>query len=181
MVQPSVATLGRKRNAPYTHRRYHVAAALGEAGVLCSNQVLVDGSKGYIREGVSMQDSSGFNPEKGGYDCNYQGVGLVFAERYYNIVADDQLKQLLQGMLQKANRWLANRVLFDGRVDTTGNTRVWSGQELSRSGVPKKISYPLVYSAFYSWSLISGDLTFGRLAEKVSQGESIYRRQFSNR
>jgi hypothetical protein len=55
MVQPSIETLGRKRNAPYTHRRYLAAAALGEAGVLCSNPVLIDGSKEYIREGVSLQ------------------------------------------------------------------------------------------------------------------------------
>ena len=179
MVQPSVDVLGRKHNAPYTHRRYLVAAALGEAGVLCSEQLLIAKSKDYIREGISLQDPSGFNPEKGGYDCNYQAVGLVFAERYYDLVADDQLKHELQGMLQKANTWLANQVLPDGTLNTTGNTRVGSGQELSRNRVPKKISYAQVYRAFYGWSLISGDSTFEQLAEKVFGGEAIYRRQFS--
>lgn len=176
MVQPSVEVLGRKHNAPYTHRRYLVAAALGEAGVLCSNQLLIDRSKDYIRDGISLQDPSGFNPEKGGYDCNYQAVGLVFSERYYDLVADDQLKQQLQGMLQKANIWLASRVLPDGTLDTSGNTRIGSGQELSRNGVPKKISYPQVYRAFFGWSIISGDPAFKHLAEKVFGGEAIYRR-----
>ena len=179
MVQPSVEILGRKHNAPYTHRRYLVAGALGEAGVLCSSQSLIEKSKEYIREGISLQDPSGFNPEKEGYDCSYHAVGLVFAQRYYNLVADDQLKHQLVGMLQKANTWLANRVRADGTIDTTGNTRVGSGQELNRNGVPKKVSYSQVYRAFYGWSLISGDSAFEHLADKVFQGESIYRRQFS--
>ena len=179
MLQPSVEIPGLKGNAPYTHRRYLVAAALGEAGELCSNQLLIDHSKEQIREGIGLQDPSGFNPEKGGYDSNYQAVGLVFAERYYALVSDNQLQQPLYGMLQKGNAWLAGRVLTDGTLDTNGNTRVGSGQELSRNGVPKKISYPLVYRAFYGWSLMSGDPAFEQLAERVFAGEAIYRRQFS--
>jgi hypothetical protein len=178
MIQPFVEALGCKHNVPYTHRRYLVAAALGEAGVLCSNQPLIDRSKDYVREGISLQEESGINPEKGGYDCNYQAVGLVFAERYYDLVADDQLKQALREMLRKGNTWLTSRVRADGTLDTTGNTRVGSGQEISRNGVAKKISYLEVYRAFYGWSLISGDSGFEQLAQKVFGGEAIYRRQF---
>jgi hypothetical protein len=177
MIQPAVEALGRKHNAPYTHRRYLVAAALGEAGVLCSNQALINRSKDYIREGLGLQDQSGINPEKGGYDCNYQAVGLVFAERYYDLVADDQLKQALQEVLRKGNAWLASRVRPDGTLDTAGNTRVGAGQEISRNGVAKKISYSEVYRALYGWSLISGDSDFEQLAQKVFGGEAIYRRQ----
>jgi hypothetical protein len=179
MIQPSVEATGRKRNVPYTHRRYLVAAALGETGVLCGDRSLIEKSKEYIEEGISLQEPSGINPEKGGYDCNYQAAGLVFAERYYNLVADDQLKQKIQNMLEKGIAWLGSRVRTDGTLDTTGNTRVGSGQELSRNGVPKKISYPEVYQAFYSWSLISGDSEFEHLADKVFRGEAIYRRQFT--
>jgi len=178
MTTPSVEFSGRKHNTPYTHRRYLVGAALGEAGELCSSQSLIEKSKEYIREGISLQDPSGFNPEKGGFDCNYQAVGLVFAERYYNLAADEQLKHQLVTMLQSANAWLANQVRPDGTLDTTGNTRVGSGQELSRNGVPKKVSYSQVSRAFYGWSLINGDSAFENLAEKVFQGEAIYRRQF---
>lgn len=177
MAEPAVEVLGRKNNFPFTHRRYLVAAALGEAGVLCSSPLLIEKSKEYIREGIGLQDPSGFNPEKGGYDCNYQAVGLVFAERYYDLVADDQTKHQLQAMLQKGNTWLANQVRADGTLDTTGNTRVGSGQELSRNGVPKKVSYAQVYRAFYHWSLIAGDAAFAHLAEKVFAGEAIYKHQ----
>src|SRR5580692_2293161 len=175
MAEPAVETPGRKHNEPYTHRRYLVAAAFGEAGTLAGNKFLVDKSKDYIREGISLEDPSGFNPEKGGYDCSYHAVGLVFAERYYDIVADAEMKEKLFRMLQKATAWLRSRVLADGTIDATGNTRTGSGQELSRQGEVKKVSYSQIYRAFYRWSLISGDATFERLAEEVHAGQEIYK------
>jgi hypothetical protein len=176
MAEPAVELPGRKHNRPYTHRRYLVAAAFGEAGTLSGNKFLVDKSKDYIREGISLEDPSGFNPEKGGYDCSYHAVGLVFAERYYDLVADAEMKEKLFHMLQKANAWLRSRVLPDGTIDVTGNTRTGMGQELSRQGEVKKVSYSQIYRAFYRWSLISGDTSFERLAEEVHAGQEIYRR-----
>lgn len=177
MTEPAVELPCRKHNQPYTHRRYLVAAAFGEAGTLCGNKFLVDKSKDYIREGISLEDPSGFNPEKGGYDCSYHAVGLVFAERYYDLVADPETKEKLFHMLQKANAWLRSRVLPDGTIDAAGNTRTGLGQELNRGGEVKKVSYSQIYRAFYRWSLISGDATFERLAEEVYAGQEIYKRR----
>ena len=132
---------GRSRaqdNAPYTHRRYLVAAALGEAGVLCDNQTLVDQSKEFIKEGVSLQNPAGYNPEKGGYDCSYHAVGLVFAERYYDVVADSQTKKELYPMLKRANEWLKTRIQPDGTIDSSGNTRTGLSQEKDRAGSIKR-------------------------------------------
>ena len=177
MAEPAVEMPGRKHNQPYTHRRYLVAAAFGEAGTLADNKFLIDRSKDYIREGISLEDPSGFNPEKGGYDCSYHAVGLVFAERYYDIVADAEMKEKLFRMLQKATAWLRSRVLPDGTIDATGNTRTGMGQEMNRQGEVKKVSYSQIYRAFYRWSLISGDATFEHLAEEVYAGQEIYKRQ----
>jgi hypothetical protein len=177
MAQPAIEKPGRKHNEPYTHRCYLVAAAFGETGVLCGNQFLIDKSKEYIRLGISRQDPSGFNPEKGGYDCSYHAVGLVFAERYYDVVADAELKKELFPMLKSANAWLRSRLLPDGTIDPTGNTRTGLGQERSRNGDPKKVSYAQTYRAFYHWSLISENVTFERLAEGVFAGERVYKRQ----
>jgi hypothetical protein len=177
MAEPAVEISGRKHNEPYTHRRYLVAAAFGEAGTLAGNKFLIDKSKDYIREGISLEDPSGFNPEKGGYDCSYHAVGLVFAERYYDIVADAEMKEDLFRMFQKATAWLRSRVLPDGTIDATGNTRTGAGQELNRQDEVKKVSYSQIYRAFYRWSLISGDATFERLAEEVYAGQEIYKRQ----
>ena len=116
MTGPKVEVQGRKGNAPYAHRRYLVAAALGETGVLTANQSLIDHSAQYITEGLNLQDPSGFNPEKGGYDSSYHAVGLVYAERYYDVVAGGELKARLYSMLKSGNAWLATRVLLMGQL-----------------------------------------------------------------
>jgi hypothetical protein len=176
MIKPAVEAAGRAHNAPYTHRRYLVAAALGEAGVLCGNQELIDHSKDYIKEGVALQSSAGFNPEKGGYDCSYHAVGLVFAERYYDVVADSQTKKALYPMLERANQWLRTRVLPDGTIDSTGNTRTGLSQEKDRGGKYKKVSYAQTIRTFYRWSLIGGDSSYAQLADRVVEGERIFKR-----
>ena len=177
MTEPANETQGRKSNAPYAHRRYLVAAALGETGLLTGNAALVERSKAYILEGIALQDPSGSNPEKGGYDSSYHAVGLGYAERYYDLVADDGLKDRLFVTLQKANSWLATRVLRDGTIDPSGNTRTGEGQEKGRNGVVKTLNYGWTYRSLYRWSLISGDGAFARLADRVFKGEAIYKHE----
>jgi hypothetical protein len=179
MIRPSVEGPGRKNNSPYTHRRFLVAAALGLAGVLCDNQQLIEHSKEYIREGCALQNPVGFNPEKGGYDSSYHAVGLVFAERYYDIVADEETKKELFVMLKRANDWLRTRILPDGEVDSTGNTRTGLGQEKDRGGKHKKVSYAQISRTFYRWSSISGDSSYAKLADRVIEGERIFKRKFA--
>jgi hypothetical protein len=176
MTQPAVEGRGRERNAPYAHRRYLVAAALGETGILSENETLVEKSKSYIREGIKLQDPSGYNPEKGGFDTSYHAVGLYYAERYYDIVADTELKKALRGMLEKGYAWLKGRIRPDGTIDVTGNTRTGAGQERSRSGAVKTVNYGHTYRGFYRWRLISGDPTYEELAQKVFAGEQTYKR-----
>jgi hypothetical protein len=173
MAQPEVESKGRKHNEPYTHRCYLVAAAFGEAGMLCENRFLIDKSTGYVQAGISRQDPSGFNPEKGGYDSSYHAVGLVFAERYYDIVVEGELKGALYGMLERANTWLASRVHPDGTIDVTGNTRTGLAPEKTRAGKLKKVSYGQTMRAFYHWYLISGDIAFDRLANSVAMATAI--------
>jgi hypothetical protein len=176
MTQPALEGPGKAHNAPYTHRRYLVAAALGETGVLGQNQSLIEKSKSYIREGISLQDPSGYNPEKGGFDVSYHAVGLYYAERYYDIVADSEIKEQLRSMLTKGYAWLRSRVLPDGTIDVSGDTRTGAGQERGRTGALKTVNYGYAYRGFYHWYLISGDPTCEQLAQKVFAGEQIYKR-----
>jgi hypothetical protein len=180
MTQLGVEGPGKAHNGPYAHRRYLVAAALGEAGVLCENQSLIEKSRSYIREGISLQDPSGYNPEKGGFDSSYHAVGLYYAERYYDIVADAETKEQLRGMLAKGYAWLQSRILPDGTINVFGNTRTGAGQEKGRTGVPKTVNYGYTHRGFYRWYLISGDSTYERLAHKVFAGEEIYKRSIGN-
>jgi hypothetical protein len=66
MTRPDVEPAGKRRNAPYTHRYYMVAAALGQTGVVCENADLIRGSWAFIEEGLAAQAEDGNNPEKGG-------------------------------------------------------------------------------------------------------------------
>jgi hypothetical protein len=177
MIEPAVQAAGKKHNAPYTHRRYLVAAALGEAGVLCSDESLIAKSRSYIREGISLQDPSGFNPEKGSFDVSYHAVGLFYAGRYYDIVADADIKTPLFDMLKRGYAWLRERIRSDGTIDVTGSTRVGAKQELSRNGVPKRVDYSVTYRGLYRWSLISQDPSYAEMARNVFTGEEIYRDQ----
>ena len=177
MITPGIEVPGRRHNAPYAHRRFLVAAALGMAGVLCDNQELVARSKDYIRDGCTLQNPAGYNPEKGGYDCSYHAVGLVFAERYYDFVADGETKKELYTMLKAGNQWLCTRILPDGTIDSTGNTRTGLGQETDRGGKYKKVSYAQTARTFYRWSLISDDPSYAKLADQVVGGEKIAKRK----
>lgn len=177
MTEPAVEERGKRSNAPYAHRRFLVAAALGEAGVLGNDSNLVEKSKSYIHEGIEMQDPSGYNPEKGGYDSSYDAVGLFYAERYYDLVADSETKAALQKMLEKGYAWLASRILPDGTINPVGNTRTGADQEKSRTGVVKGMNYGYTYKGFYRWYLISGESNYQQLAEKVFKGEDIYKHQ----
>lgn len=177
MTEPAVEEKGKRSNAPYAHRRYLVAAALGEAGVLCDSPSLIAKSKVYISEGIAMLDPSGFNPEKGGYDSSYDAVGLFYAERYYDLVADTETRDQLHKMLEKGYAWLRTRILPDGTINPAGNTRIGAAQERNRTGAVKTMNYGYTYKGFYRWYLISSDSSYEQLAEKVFKGENIYKRE----
>ncbi len=108
MMAPQNADPGQAHDAPYTHRFYLDADALGETGVLLHDPAMVRASRDYVRRGIARQDRSGFNPEKGGWDTSYHAVGLLFAETYYTVVADDALRGELQPMID-SRAWLACR------------------------------------------------------------------------
>ena len=169
MVRPDVEPLGRRHNQPFTHRRYLVACALGETGVLCQDKALIRKSEEYIREGLALQDPSGFNPERDGYDSSYNAVGLFFAERYCTLVAGDDVRAALRPMLEKGIAWEASRINPDGTLITTGNTRV-GGQitEAARSGQLKKPAVGQVFRCLAYWSQLSGENSYAALADKVA-------------
>jgi hypothetical protein len=170
MTRPANENPGREHNKPYTHRRYLVAAALGETGVLLKDRELIAHSASYIHDGIQQQDASGFNPERAGYDSSYHAVGMFFAERYYTIVADDSLRAALRTMLEKGVRWEASRIRENGEVSTEGNSRVGGARvEKGRSGKEKTVAYGTVYRAFEYWSVISGETSWSDLAKRVAR------------
>lgn len=167
MIKPDIEAAGRQHNMPYTHRRYLVAAALGETGVLCNNQQLINKSENFIDEGLKLQNPVGYNPEKGGYDCSYNAVGLVYAHRYYDLVADNKYKDKILAMYAKSMQWLQTRIAADGTINPEGNTRTGLGQEKGRAGQIKTISYGSIAQDLYWWSTIKDDRYMAQFAEVV--------------
>ena len=174
MTLPDIEAAGKKYNQQYTHRRYAVADALGLTGVLCDDKDLIAKSTEYVKDGISLQDASGFNPEKKGYDSSYHAVGVVYMERYLTMVApsiDAKLKQQLYDATEKAANWEISRLNDDGSMNLTGNTRVVAVKEAeaNRDGTLKKPAYFSTYRGIYFWSRIADKKDLAKLAEKVAK------------
>ena len=174
MLRPNILEKGKKGNAPYTHRRYLLAAAIGETGVLCGNASFIAQSSLFINEGFTLQDTAGFNPEKKGYDCSYHAFGLVLAHRYFDIVANEKQRLAMVPMFEKGIKWLLSRIDEKGNINGEGNTRTGYGQEKVRDGKPKGISYGSVANAILWWGIYKNDTRLQMLAEKIySAGKTI--------
>ena len=174
MTIPNIEEEGKRYNKPYVHRRFAVAAALGLAGVLCNDKDLIAKSTGYIKDGISLQDASGYNPEKKGYDSSYHAVGVVYMERYLTLVApsiDAELRKSLYDATEKAVNWQISRLNEDGSMNLTGNTRVVAVKEAeaNRDGTLKKPAYFSTYRGIYFWSQIAEKKDLAKLAEKVAK------------
>ncbi len=173
MMAPANATPGQSHDAPYTHRFYLDADALGETGLLTGDAALIAASRGYVERGIARQDRSGFNPEKGGSDTSYHAVGLLFAATYYTLLADDGLRTRMRSMADRGLSWLAVRVRADGTVDQTGNTRTGLGQERGPQGNLKTMSYGSAYRAFYYWGMIERDPRLAAEAALLHDGQQV--------
>ncbi len=164
MQQSRNEALGRARDAPYTHRFYLDAAAIGEAGVLTHDDSLVKRSREYVRDGIAHQLPNGANPEKGDTDTSYHVVGLLFAMNYYTLVANDEVRAQLAPMITHGLDWLSARIRPDGTVDQTGNTRTGFGQERGPQGNLKTRSYGSAYRAYFYWATITHSPAAARTA-----------------
>ena len=161
----------------YCHRRYLDAAAIGEAGVLCRDQGLIDKSVWFIREGIAFQRADGVNPEKGGSDHHYQALGLMYACRYYQIVAEDAVRAEMRPMLDKGFAWLIPRVKPDGSVDATGNARTGFGQEKARNGKPKGLEYRFTSISLGHWAQLTQNATLETTARRVFEADQSMRKR----
>ena len=177
MIRPDVhakawdGTTAEKPQKFFGHRRFLVAAALGESGILCRDDELISKSQNFIRDGIQIQKPDGIIPEKHGYDSHYQAQALLFATRYFTIAADAPSRAELKPMIDKGVAWLMTRIKSDGTVDATGNIRTGLGQEKTLAGIPKEINYTLVYRALYYWGTLTENAGLKNLAQKVYEAD----------
>jgi len=112
-------------------------------------------SRTFIAQGLEIMKDSIFC-EKGGYDTSYQGTS-IFELNYYTLRFP---YPNLDCILRKNTIWEANRVNNLGFVDTVGNTRTGSCQEVY-NGVCKEINYEEVARGLYYYGYRFCDFTNG--------------------
>jgi hypothetical protein len=170
LVTPSLFPRDRARSMdPYTHRFFLCAAALGQSGEVLDDPGFRQAALAMAAEGLGRQQPNGTNPEKGGFDVNYQAVGAIFGARYLLVCADptarDGLRQMIGRALDRERAAIDDR----GAVATEGSTRVTS--ETARSGRPKTMDYKTLAQAFVFWSDISGDDAYRDVARRVAANQ----------
>jgi len=167
MAKPSVAIpVWNGVQKQFSHRWFACAAALGESGVLLHDKKLLLKARPLLQGGIRSQLASGIYLEKGGFDSGYQAAGMIYATRYYALVADGADQAALKRSLNKGMAWLVSRIRSDGTVSAEGNTRT-AGQEVGRSGNVKGVEPKFVVRALGFWAALTNDAALSSVARKV--------------
>jgi hypothetical protein len=150
LMSAPVEERGAKSNQPYTHRRYILAAAFGQAAKVTGEKRFGQHAGQWLREGLALQQADGTNPEKGGFDAGYQMVGVLMALRYLPACDEAALRARVRAMVRRAVPPELARQRADGSIDPGGSTRI--ELEHARSGQLKDVPYgeimqALVYGA----------------------------------
>jgi hypothetical protein len=163
--EPQLAA-GLATDAPYTHRRFLVAAALGLSGLVTGGRRLERTAQRVLELGLDAQLPSGEDPELGGGDDSYQARGLVYAEQYLSWLPADPLAGRLRRAIVRGLRWELGKIRPSGLVPSAANTRA-NGIMVDHNG-PKRVVYPMVAQALLFWGMHTGRAQLVRLAARVS-------------
>ncbi|MFN8420160.1 MAG: sulfotransferase [Anaerolineae bacterium] len=166
LTRPEVAEAGRQANMPFTHRRWLMAAALGQAARLTKDAELAQHAASYAHDGLRLQTSEGVNPELSGYDVRYQYIGVFFATVYALTCADPLLRAQVSAMITRALDWLATKLQADGTLGIAGSTRV--GIERNREGAIKTVEDVQLVETLALAARLTGDLGYRRLAARIA-------------
>jgi len=177
LTRKNIESEGLRKDEPYTHRFYMNAAALGFSGVLLKRQDLIQRSFQILNLGISKQRTDGSNPEKGGTDTGYHCLGLLFAAQYYSIVADPQMRLMLQTIGEKAASWIASKVLTSGDVDSAANTRTGADGEKRHGTKSKPVMYYSIYKALAYWGQIQNRRDLNIKAKQVFEFDREMKRK----
>jgi len=166
--RPEIAEKGRaKALDPYTHRFYLLAACYSEAAAVTGEAEFQTWAHHYAVDGLGRQLPDGTNPERDGYDASYQGVGVMFASRYYLHCPDEAARAALKAMIAKALDKEMTKIDANGEVSLEGSTR--TPLEKGRSGKQKTMDYKVLLTALLFGEEITGDPRYREAAERVAR------------
>lgn len=164
LASPSVWQAGLAGDAPYTHRRFLVASALGLTAVLTGDRLLARRAREVVELGLRTQRSDGVFPELDGFDSSYQARGIVYLE--HCLAWLPHMPGSLVRAIARGLTWERTRILPSGEVKIAGNTRA-NGVMYDHNG-PKLVVYPMVASALAWWGLHSHIPADVRIGARVS-------------
>ena len=168
LMTPSVAAKGDANDAPYAHRRWLLAAALGQVAALTGDPATAAAAASYARRGLALQTSAGMNPENGGGDSSYQAYGILLAERYMTVCQDAGLRAQVNTMIVQGLSWEEGFINGAGQVSAVDDTR--TGTEVSRDNSVKTTDYKTIIQAFSVATTLTGDPSYRVVAQQVAQG-----------
>jgi hypothetical protein len=172
MLQPAVLERGKHGDNPYTHRRWILAAALGEAALLTGNTRFAKSATEFAANGIKLQHEDGENPEKGGFDVSYQMVDALNGARYYTTLdcaSQAELMARVRRMIEKTCHWEMQHISADGEIDVDGSTRML--KEKGRSGAIKHPNYKEIIQTFTYATAITGDKAYVDVAERLARAQ----------
>ena len=168
LMIPSVAAKGDASDAPYSHRRWLLAAALGETAWLTGDPATSAAAQAYARQGLALQGADGMDPENGGGDSSYQAYGILLAERYLTVCPDSGLSSQVRSMIVAGLNWEEGFIDASGQVSIVGSTR--TGTEVSRDNTVKTVDYKSIIQAFSVATTLTGDPSYRLVAQAVASG-----------
>ena len=101
------------------NRLFFHACAYGLSGYLLGNEQLMDLGRQFAAQGLGEQRADGVFLEMFGHDSSYQGVSLLQLQQYAFHFPDPAT----DAALLLGAQWEVGRVLPNGAIDTSGNTR----------------------------------------------------------
>ena len=121
---------------------------------------------------VKIISAVGVNPEKSGYDTEYQCTGIYLANVYYDYCTDPTIKAELVKMTRAGLAWESQEVGPDGTVSTIGDSRM--GIETNRTGNIKAPTKGVTRGAFNQGYMHTGDVIDNTYATRIyDQGMPI--------
>jgi len=171
LIEPAVESKGINDDAPYTHRRWVLAATLGMAASIATDpnfkaSAFQEAAK-FANLGLVAQLPNGVNPEIGGYDVAYQPFGITMAERYYTVCPDPSLRAQVLSNIVRALNWELTKIDGDGNLETDGSSRV--GVQAGIDGDLKVVDYRWVVQALTLGTQLTGDPKYAAAATLVAQ------------
>jgi len=165
----------------FTHRTFMMAAALGLASTLAEHPKDAKAWRAtaadIARRGVDNQLPNGVNPERGGFDVQYQMYGTWLLELYFSTLGHaSKWRDRVERSIDKAVHWMESRVEPNGQIKIRGTTRICVEVLWNRGAPAPDVQTEETVRAFLLWGHLRHDPHLVAVAQKVDEG----RKKFGN-